>query len=133
MPGGFQFKMTNLSMYKEQILDLYKNPNNFGDLPNFTHEYHEFNPLCGDEIIVQLIIKENKVKDIKFQGHGCAISIASASLLTDKIKNKPIKEIQKLNFEDIKKLLGIDITYQRIKCATLALEAVKRTTSKKGN
>ena len=113
-------------MYKEQILELYKNPNNFGELPNFTNEHHEFNPLCGDEIIVQLIIKENKVKDIKFQGHGCAISIASASLLTDKIKNKDVKEIQKLNFEDVKKLLGIDITYQRIKCATLALEALKR-------
>ena len=114
------------NLYSQQIIELYKNPNNFGELENATHEYHEFNPLCGDEIIVQLIIENNKVKDIKFQGHGCAISIASASLLTDKIKNTNIKEIKKLNFEDIKKLLGIDITYQRIKCATLALEAVKR-------
>ena len=114
------------TMYREQILDLYKHPNNFGELPNFTHEYHEFNPLCGDEIIVQLIIENNKIKDIKFQGHGCAISIASASLLTDKIKDMNKKDILKLNFEDIKKLLGIDITYQRIKCATLALEAIKR-------
>lgn len=114
------------NMYREQILDLYKNPNNFGDLPNFTHEYHEFNLLCGDEIIVQLIIKNNKIKDVKFQGHGCAISIASASLLTDKIKGMKINEVKNMNFEDIKKLLGIDITYQRIKCATLAQEAVKR-------
>lgn len=118
--------MTNLEMYKEQILDLYKHPNNFGELQNYTNEYHEFNPLCGDEIIVQLIIKDNKVKDVKFQGHGCAISIASASLITEKVKNMFVEDIKKLSVEDIKKLLGIEISPGRIKCATLCLEAIKR-------
>jgi len=117
-------------MYKEQILELYKNPNNFGELNNFTHEYHEFNQICGDEIIVQLIIENEKVKDIKFNGAGCAISVASASLITDYVKNKDIKEISKLNIEDIKKLLGIEISPGRVKCATLALETIKRAINK---
>ncbi|MBS3066345.1 iron-sulfur cluster assembly scaffold protein [Candidatus Pacearchaeota archaeon] len=120
----------SLSMYKEQILELYKNPNNFGELNNFTHEYHEFNQICGDEIIVQLIIENEKVKDIKFNGAGCAISVASASLITDYVKNKDIKEISKLNIEDIKKLLGIEISPGRVKCATLALETIKRAINK---
>ena len=120
----------SLSMYKEQILELYKNPNNFGELNNFTHEYHEFNQICGDEIIVQLIIENEKVKDIKFNGAGCAISVASASLITDYVKNKYIKEISKLNIEDIKKLLGIEISPGRVKCATLALETIKRAINK---
>ena len=120
----------SLSMYKEQILELYKNPNNFGELNNFTHEYHEFNQICGDEIIVQLIIENEKVKDVKFNGAGCAISIASASLITDYVKNKDIKEISKLNIEDIKKLLGIEISPGRVKCATLCLEAIKRALNK---
>ena len=120
----------SLSMYKEQILELYKNPNNFGELNNFTHEYHEFNQICGDEIIVQLIIENEKVKDIKFNGAGCAISVASASLITDYVKNKDIKEISKLNIEDIKKLLGIEISPGRVKCATLCLEAIKRALNK---
>lgn len=121
----------NTDMYIQEIIDLYKNPNNFGSLKNPTHYYKEFNALCGDEIEVFLIIENNKVKDIKFEGKGCAISIASASLLTESIKNKNIEEIKKMNFGDVKKLLGIDIMYTRVKCATLALEAVKRALEEK--
>ncbi len=120
----------NSDMYIQEIIDLYKHPLNFGVIENPTHSHKEFNSLCGDEIIVQLIIKNEKVKDIKFQGHGCAISIASASLLTDYVKNKDIKEISKLNVENVKKLLGIEISPGRVKCATLALEAIKRSVNK---
>ncbi len=118
------------SMYKEQIIDLYKHPSNFGELDNFTHEYHEFNQICGDEIIVQLIIENEKVKDVKFNGAGCAISIASASLITEKVKGMSIEDVKKLNVEDIKKLLGIEISPGRVKCATLSLEAIKRAINK---
>ncbi|MEM3067355.1 MAG: iron-sulfur cluster assembly scaffold protein [Thermoplasmata archaeon] len=120
-----------LSMYKEQILELYRHPNNFGKLKNYTNEHHEFNPVCGDEINIQLLIGDNKVNDIMFNGKGCAISIASASLITEHIKGKSINEIKKLNFHDVKKLLGVDIIYTRVKCATLALEAVKKALEKK--
>mgnify|MGYP001597741147 FL=1 len=120
----------NSDMYIHEIIELYKNPNNFGELNNFTHEYHEFNQICGDEIIVQLIIGNEKVKDIKFNGAGCAISIASASLVTEKVKDMSIEDIKKLNVEDVKKLLGIEISPGRVKCATLALEAIKRSVNK---
>ena len=112
-------------MYQEHILENYKDPMNFGTINNPTNEKRELNPLCGDDITIQLIIKENQVKEIKFKGEGCAISIASASLLTEEIKGKTIKEILKLNQEDIMKLLMIPISLGRIKCATLSLKAVQ--------
>jgi len=113
------------SMYKEHILELYRNPENFGELKNPTHQKTENNSLCGDEITVQLIIKSGKIKDIKFNGSGCVISMASSSLLTEKIKNMNIKDAKKLSKEDILKLLKVNINPARIKCALLPLEAVK--------
>ena len=115
--------MTNL--YTEIILDLYKNPLNKGNLENPTNENSRNNPLCGDEIKIQLIIEDNKIKDIKFNGNGCAISQASASLLTDKIKNMDIKEVKNLNKEYILNLLHIPISPGRLKCALLSLDTLK--------
>ena len=112
-------------MYQEHILENYKDPMNFGTINNPTNEKRELNPLCGDDITIQLIIKENQVQEIKFKGEGCAISIASASLLTEEIKGKTIKEILKLNQADIMKLLMITISPGRMKCATLSLKAVQ--------
>ena len=112
-------------LYLEVILDHNKNPRNNGTLEQYTHHAEGHNPLCGDDITIQLIIKKNQVKEIKFKGEGCAISIASASLLTEEIKGKTIKEILKLNQEDIMKLLMIPISPGRIKCATLSLKAVQ--------
>lgn len=113
-------------IYKEHILDLYKNPHNKGNLNNPTHEFSKNNPLCGDEIKIQLIVNDNKITDVKFSGQGCAISQASASLLTDKIKNINIQKIKKLKKEDVLNLLKIPISYTRIRCALLPLEALKR-------
>ncbi len=117
--------MISQEIYKEHILDLYKNPHNKGKLNNPTHEFSKNNPLCGDEIKVQLIIKNNKIIDVKFSGQGCAISQASASLLTDKIKNSSINQIKKFSKKDILNLLKIPISYTRIKCALLPLDAIK--------
>ena len=115
----------NEQMYREHILDLYKNPLNFGNLENCTHSCNKNNPLCGDEMSIYLEVRNNKVKDIKFQGIGCAISIASASLLTNKIKGMPVNNVRKLKNEDITKLLQIPISHVRMKCALLCLETTK--------
>ena len=113
-------------MYREHILELYKSPSNFGTLKNPSHESTEYNSVCGDEITIQLLIKSNVVKDIKFSGSGCVISTVSASLLTDKIKGMSPEDVKELSREDILKLLKIKITPARIKCALLSLEAAKK-------
>ena len=113
-------------MYREHILELYKSPSNFGILENVTNEATEHNSICGDEITVQLIIKNNKISDIKFYGSGCVISLVSSSLLTNKIKGMKIKDVMKLEKKDILELLKIPIISSRIKCALLPLEATKK-------
>ena len=114
----------NLEIYKEHILDLYKNPHNKGNLKNPTYEFSKNNPICGDEIKIQIVTEKDKIKDIRFSGEGCAISQASASMLTDKIKNMPLKKIKNLNKDDILEMLKIPISYTRIKCALLPLDAI---------
>jgi nitrogen fixation NifU-like protein len=114
------------TMYKKHILELYKNPSNFGILKNATHSGTEYNSVCGDEITVNLIIKDNIIKDAKFSGSGCAISLVSASLLTEKIKGMNKKDIKSLNSGDIKKLFKTKMSNSRIKCMLLPLEAVKK-------
>ena len=113
------------SMYKEHILDLYKNPSNFGELKNPTNKHTEYNSLCGDEITIHLNIQNGNVKDVKFSGSGCVISMVSASLFTDKIKGMKIDNVKKLSKEDILELLKIRINPARIKCVLLPLDAVR--------
>src|SRR3990172_10477417 len=112
-------------IYREHILELYKNPENYGEIKNPTHEKTEYNSNCGDEVTMQLIIKEGKVEDVKFHGSGCVISMVSSSLLTGKIKGMDVKEIGKLSQKDILKILKINLNPARIKCALLPLEALK--------
>lgn len=113
-------------MYREHILELYKNPSNFGSLKNANRKSTEYNTSCGDEITVEMLVRGNIVRDVKFNGSGCVISLVSASLLTDKIKDMNVSEVKKLNKNDIINLLGVKITPARIKCAVLSLEAVKK-------
>ena len=113
------------SMYREEILELYKNPMNFGTLKNKTHTAKRSNPLCGDDIEVYLKIDDNKITQVKFNGSGCAISIAASSLLTEKIKDMSTGEINKLNQNDVTRLLGIPVSPGRIKCVLICLEAIK--------
>ena len=122
-----------MNIYTEIILDLYKNPVNKGNLENPTHQNSRNNPLCGDEIKIQLIINDNKITDAKFQGQGCAISQASASLLTDKIKNMSLNDINNLNKDDILGLLKIPISPARMKCALLILDTLKGALNINGN
>lgn len=115
-------------MYQENILDHYKNPRNFEKMENASVHHHEYNPLCGDEIELFLAIdKNNKIVDVRFQGHGCAISKASASMLTEEIKGKSLNELKKLAKENILKMLGIPISAVRLKCALLSLDTLKNS------
>jgi nitrogen fixation NifU-like protein len=112
-------------IYKDIILDYYRNPRNFGDLVNPDVRAKDSNPLCGDIIEMQLKINDGKVEDVRFKGKGCAISQASASMLTEVVKGKTLDEIKSLNKADVLKLLGIDPGPTRIKCALLSLKVVK--------
>jgi len=118
-------------MYREYIIDLYKNPLNYGNLKNATHTQKLDNTLCGDEIKIFLNVEKEKIKDVKFSGIGCAISMASASLFTEKIKKMNVKDVQKMNKQDILEILGISVNPSRIKCVLLPLDATKKALSKK--
>lgn len=115
-------------MYQENILDHYKSPRNFGKIENASVHHNEYNPLCGDKIELHLVIDKNKkIADVKFNGQGCAISQASASMLTEQIKGKSIEELKKMAKEDILEMLGIPISPVRLKCALLSLDTLKNS------
>jgi len=117
-------------IYRENILDHYKNPHNLGNLDSYTSKHREFNPVCGDDIEIFINIENSIVKDVKFIGKGCAISIATASMLTDKIKNMSINDIKNLRKEDIFELIGIKLGIVRMKCGLLSLKALVNSISK---
>ncbi len=119
--------VTAREMYKEHILDLYKHPHNFGSLDNATHSHNENNPLCGDDITIHVALQDNTVNDVRFEGKGCAISMAAASLVTDKVKGLGVDEVLKLQKDDVLEMLMIPIGPVRLKCALLALEALHKT------
>jgi nitrogen fixation NifU-like protein len=114
------------SMYREHILELYKSPSNFGILENATSEATAYNSICGDEITVQLLIKNKKISNVKFSGSGCVLSMVASSLLTEKIKGMKLESVMKLEKKDILKLLKIPIISSRIKCVLLPIQATKK-------
>lgn len=115
-------------LYREYLLDHYKNPKNFGELKNPDMHKQDNNPLCGDEIEIFANIdsKKEKITEIKFIGHGCVICMASASILMDEVDGKKLKDIQKMQTEDMLKLLGIELTPARIKCMMLPLKTLQK-------
>lgn len=119
-------------LYSENILDHYHNPRNFGKLAKHTHSAQDANPVCGDEMEVQLVIgKDGKVKEAAFSGQGCAISMASASMLTDEVKGKTVEEVRKMDMEKLVKLIGIPLSPVRLKCALLPLYVIRQATGEK--
>ena len=115
-------------MYQENILDHYKTPRNFGKMENATVHHHEKNPLCGDELDMFLLIDKNKkIADVRVYPRGCAISVASTSMLSDEIKGKSIDELGKMTKENILEMLGIPISPVRLKCALLSLDTLKNS------
>ena len=113
-------------LYREQILEHYKRPHNWGELDHADLEFEDNNPLCGDELKVQLVVgDDNTVTDVRFSGHGCAISQASASLASDEVKGMKVDEVMRLDKSFILDLLGIELSATRMKCALLSLKVLK--------
>jgi len=113
-------------LYREQILEHYKHPQNFGRLREFDLEYEDSNPFCGDEQHVWIRLDESdRVAEVSFEGKGCAISTAATSLLTEELLGKTRQEVLALPKDFVLDLLGIEISATRIKCALLGLKVVK--------
>lgn len=112
--------------YRELIIDRYKNPQMRGELDPHDYSYEDDNPLCGDELRIDLRVDEQeRITAASFTGKGCAISLASADLLVESIVGKPLDEIKGLSKEDIIELLGIELGPVRLKCALLSLKVLK--------
>ena len=117
-------------LYRENILEHYKRPHNWSPpappIEHPDHEFHDLNPLCGDELTVQIKVGDDDViDDVRFSGHGCAISQAAASMASDEIKGMKVDDVLRLDRSFILDLLGVDISATRIKCALLSLKVLK--------
>ena len=119
--------MSSADVYREMILDYYRNPRNFGKLEEYDISAHDTNPLCGDEIDMQIRVgPDSKIKEIRFTGKGCAISQASASMLTELAKGKRLEWVKQVSKEDILKMLGNpELGPSRVKCALLGMKVLK--------
>ncbi len=115
-------------MYQERILQHYRSPKNFGPLEGADLSGEESNPLCGDHITVQLKLDEARrgIAEVRFSGDGCAISVASASLLTEKLKGLSVEAAGKLSRDDVLQLVGIPLSPVRVKCALTGFAALGR-------
>jgi nitrogen fixation protein NifU and related proteins len=112
------------SLYKEIVLDHYKNPHNFGELDPADYTAEDSNPLCGDQVRIDLRVDDGIVTDIKFSGRGCAVSLASTSILTDMVLGQPLDEVRKITRDDLLEEIGIPVSPARLKCATLGLNVL---------
>lgn len=112
-------------VYLDNILDQFKHPRNYGEMKNPSIKHHDSNPLCGDEITIALRVRNNRIGDVRFLGHGCAISQAAASMLTEKIKGMDIEKAKQIKNEDVFEMLGIKLSPLRMKCALLGLQVLK--------
>jgi nitrogen fixation NifU-like protein len=113
-------------LYRDYILEHYRRPHNFGVLDEPTASIEGNNPLCGDRITLQLHVTDGVVDQVAFSGRGCAISQASASLLTDEIKGKPLADVAAFRADDLLDLLGIEISPARLKCAMLSHDTLQK-------
>lgn len=121
-----------MNIYQDIILDHYQHPRNFGILDGGGATSLE-NPSCGDSITMQIKITDNCIEDIAFTGKGCAISQASASMLTEFVKGKSLQEVDALSKDDILKLIGVDLSPARLKCALLGLQTLQKLLAKKNS
>lgn len=119
-----------MDIYREEILDHFKNPRNYGEIKRATHKATDRNASCGDRLEMSMIIEKDLIKAVKFQGEGCAVSLAAASMLTEKIKGMSIKKIEKMTEAEVVKMLRINISPARMKCATLGLVLCKKLTER---
>jgi len=117
----------NFEMYQDNILDHYENPSHRGTLDQPTFEIRDFNPLCGDEVRIQARLDDaGRLAAIRFEGKGCVISLAAASMLLEAIEGKTLEEVKKMGRQDMLDLLGVPLTMMRVKCAMLPLRALEK-------
>ena len=112
-------------LYRDYILDHYKNPRNFGELDAPDLEFHDHNPLCGDELAVQIKVEDGKIADLRFHGQGCAISQAAASIISDALKGMTVSEVANLDRRFVVDELGLELSPTRLKCGLLGLKVVQ--------
>lgn len=113
------------SMYREIILEHYKNPSNRGTLDPADYSYQDVNPLCGDEIRMDVRVEDDRISEIRFSGRGCAVSQASASILTEMVEGKTLEDVKALTREELLDEIGIPVSPARMKCAMLGLKVLK--------
>lgn len=114
------------ALYREEILEHYKRPHNWGEMEDPDLSFEDTNPLCGDELKVMLRVgRDRRIEEVRFSGHGCAISQASASMASDEVRGMPVDELLTLDRDFVLGLLGIDISATRMKCALLSLKVLK--------
>jgi nitrogen fixation NifU-like protein len=116
-------------LYREYLLDHYKNPHNKGEIKNADIHQHDINISCGDEVEIYVKLDEKNhdtIKNIKFEGRGCVICMASTSILTDEVIGKKLSDIHKMDTDDLLKIIGLKLTPARIKCAMLPLVTIKK-------
>ena len=116
-------------LYRDYILDHYKQPRNFGELEEHDLDAHDYNPLCGDELGVHIRVDDGKIADLRFHGHGCAISQAAASIASDEYVGMDVSAVGELDADWILDLLGIPISATRRKCALLNLKVMRGATT----
>jgi len=121
--GDFSIGMSSPEL--EVILDHYRNPRNYGELSDADIRVKDSNPLCGDVVELFLKVEDGRIKDVSFIGKGCAISQASASMLTERLRGMSIEEVKNLQKSDILEMLGIELSPVRLKCALLSLKVLK--------
>lgn len=120
------------SIYRDEIIEHYKNPRNFGKLDDPDVHVEANNPLCGDKLAMDLVLRDGVVEDVRFSGRGCAISQASASMLTEQMVGARLEDLAKTTRDDILDNLGIEVSYARMKCATLSLGLLRLALAEAG-
>lgn len=113
------------SIYREIILEHSKNPSNKGTLDPNDFSYEDLNPLCGDEVRIDVRVRDNSISEIRHSGHGCAISQASASILTEMVEGKSLDEVKAIGKDELLEEIGIPLSPARLKCALLSLKVLK--------
>jgi nitrogen fixation NifU-like protein len=113
------------SIYREIILEHYRNPKNRGTLDPHDYSYEDVNPLCGDEIRIDVRVDGNRISDIRFSGRGCAVSQASASILTEMVEGQTLDAVKAIGKDELFDEIGIPVSPARVKCALLGLKVLK--------